>query len=90
LEALESLRPDALVSDIGLPTEDGYALIRQVRTWETERGGFLPALALTGYVHEEERARVLAAGFQMQLAKPVDLAALMAAIVALTQGSRGR
>jgi len=90
LEAMESSQPDALVSDIGLPAEDGYALIRQLRKREAERGGFLPAVALTGYVHEEERARVLAAGFQMHLGKPVDLAALMAAIAAVTRGSTRR
>jgi hypothetical protein len=90
LEALDLLQPDALVSDIGLPYEDGYALIRQLRAREAERGGFLPAVALTGYVHEEERARVLAAGFQVHVPKPVDLADLMAAIAAVIRGSRGR
>jgi CheY-like chemotaxis protein len=89
LEALESLQPDALVSDIGLPNEDGYALIRQVRTREAERGGFLPAVALTGYVRAEERAHVLAAGFQVHVPKPVDLAELIAAIAAVTRGSPG-
>ena len=54
-------RPDVLVSDIGLTNEDGYELIRQVRQFEAEHGGFLPALALTGYVRAEDRARILAA-----------------------------
>jgi CheY-like chemotaxis protein len=90
LEALESLQPDALLSDIGLPREDGYALIREVRAREAERGGFLPAVALTGYVREEERAHVLAAGFQMHIPKPVDLAELIAAIATVTKHSRGR
>ena len=90
LEALDSLQPDALVSDIGLPNEDGYALIRHLRTREAERGGFLPAVAVTGYVHMEERARVLAAGFQVHVPKPVDLVELMAAIVAVTRGSGGQ
>jgi CheY-like chemotaxis protein len=90
LEALESLRPDAVVSDIGLPSEDGYALIRQVRAREAERGGFLPAVALTGYVHAEERAQVLAAGFQVHIAKPVDLAELIAAIAAVARGAKGQ
>jgi CheY-like chemotaxis protein len=90
LEAMELLQLDALVSDIGLPNEDGYALIRQLRAREAERGGFLPAVALTGYVHDEERQRVVAAGFQMHIAKPVDLAELMAAIAAVARGSRGR
>lgn len=90
LQALESAQPDALVSDIGLPNEDGFALIRQIRAREAERGGFLPAVALTGYVHEEERASVLAAGFQVHVPKPVDLADLMAAIVSVTRDARGR
>ena len=72
LEALESLQPDALVSDIGLPDEDGYALIRRLRSREAERGGFLPAVAMTGFVRTEDRARILAAGFQVHVPKPVD------------------
>lgn len=90
LQALESAQPDALVSDIGLPNEDGFALIRQIRAREAERGGFLPAVALTGYVHEDERKRVLAAGFQVHVPKPVDLADLMAAIASVTRDARGR
>jgi CheY-like chemotaxis protein len=90
LEALESLQPDALVSDIGLPDEDGYALIGRLRSQEAERGGFLPAVALTGYVRAEDRARVLAAGFQVHVPKPVDPAELTAAIVAVTRDPRRR
>jgi CheY-like chemotaxis protein len=90
LEALESLKPDALVSDIGLPSEDGYELIRQLRSREAERGGFLPAVALTGYVHTDERARILSAGFQLHVSKPVDVAELRAAIAAVTRDARGR
>ena len=61
---IEVERPDALVSEIGLPDEDGYELIRQIRQHEAEHGGLLPAVALTGYARAEDRARVLAAGFQ--------------------------
>jgi CheY-like chemotaxis protein len=64
LRLLEVERPDALVSDIGLLDEDGYGLIRQIRQHEAEHGGFLPAIALTGYARAEDRARSLAAGFQ--------------------------
>ena len=56
LQTLEVERPDALVSDIGLPDEDGFALIRQIRQPEAEHGGFLPAVALTGYARAEDRA----------------------------------
>jgi signal transduction histidine kinase/ActR/RegA family two-component response regulator len=90
LDALESLQPDVLVSDIGLPDEDGYALIRRLRSREAERGGFLPAVAMTGFVRTEDRARILAAGFQVHVPKPVDPAELTAAIAAVARDPRGR
>jgi signal transduction histidine kinase len=80
LQMLEGDRPDVLVSDIGLPDEDGFGLIRQIRQREAEHGGFLPAVALTGYARAEDRARSLAAGFQAHVPKPVDPAELTAAI----------
>ncbi len=88
LQILEVERPDALVSDIGLPDEDGYSLIRQIRQHEAERGGFLPAVALTGYARAEDRARILAAGFQAHVPKPVDPIELAAAIATITQHLR--
>jgi len=88
LQMLEVERPDALVSDIGLPDEDGYGLIRQIRQSEAEHGGFLPAVALTGYARAEDRARSLAAGFQAHLPKPVDPVELTAAIATLTHHPR--
>ena len=90
LEGVESLRPDVLVSDIGLPDEDGYALIRRIRSREAERGGFLPAVAMTGYVRTEDRARVLAAGFQVHVPKPINPAELTAAIAAVARDPRRR
>jgi signal transduction histidine kinase/ActR/RegA family two-component response regulator len=90
LEALESLQPDALISDIGLPDEDGYSLIRRLRSREAQRGGFLPAVAMTGFVLTEDRARILAAGFQVHVPKPVDSAELTAAIAAVTRDPRAR
>ena len=83
-QMLEVERPDVLVSDLGLPEEDGYLLIQHIRQHEAEHGGFLPAVALTGYARAEDRARVLAAGFQAHLAKPVDPIDLTTAIVAMT------
>ena len=85
-QVLEEQRPDVLVSDIGMPDEDGYTLIRQIREHEVEHGGFLPAIALTGYARAEDRARVLAAGFQVHVPKPLDPAELVAAIAALARG----
>jgi signal transduction histidine kinase/ActR/RegA family two-component response regulator len=87
-EALESLQPDVLVSDIGLPDEDGYALIRRLRAREAERGGFLPAVAMTGFVRPEDRARILAAGFQIHVPKPIDPVELAAAIAAVARDPR--
>ena len=88
LQMLEVERPDALVSDIGLPDEDGYALIRQIRQYEAEHGGFLPAVALTGYARAEDRARILAAGFQAHVPKPVEPVELTAAIATITHHLR--
>jgi CheY-like chemotaxis protein len=88
LRTLEAERPDALVSDIGLPDEDGYGLIGQIRQHEAEHGGFLPAVALTGYARAEDRARILAAGFQAHVPKPVEPAELTAAIATVTHHLR--
>ena len=90
LHVLEGERHDALVSDIDLSEEDGYALIRQIRQREAEYGGFLPAIALTGYARADDRARALAAGFQAHIPKPVEPAALSAAIAAITAASEAR
>lgn len=84
LQSIEAERPDALVSDVDLSGEDGYALIRQIRQQEAEHGGFLPAVALTGYARAEDRDRALAAGFQVHAPKPVEPATLTAAIAAMT------
>ena len=83
----EARRPDVLVSDIGLPDEDGYGLLRQIRQQEAEHGGFLPAIALTGYARAEDRTRALAAGFQAHVVKPIEPAVLIAAIAAFAPES---
>ena len=80
-------RPDVLVSDIGMPDEDGYALIRHVRAREVD-GGHIPAIALTGYVSSEDHAHLLAAGFQIHLPKPVEPDTLVAAIASLASLGR--
>jgi CheY-like chemotaxis protein len=85
-EALESLaqrRPDVLLSDIGMPGLSGYDLIRTVRALEAERGGHIPAAAVTAYSNHEERRRVLEAGFEMHLAKPLEPVELATAIATL-------
>ena len=83
LQVLESDHADALVSDIGLPDQDGYSLIREIRRREAEQGGFLPALALTGYARPEDRTRSLTEGFQAYISKPVEPKNLTAAIAVM-------
>jgi signal transduction histidine kinase/ActR/RegA family two-component response regulator len=80
LEKLKSWRPHILMSDIGMPGEDGYALIRQVRALPPERGGRTPAAALTAYARDEDRTRALAAGYQLHIAKPFSPGDLIAAV----------
>jgi PAS domain S-box-containing protein len=72
LDALRRRRPDVLVCDIGMPGEDGYALLARVRDLTAEEGGLVPAVALTAYARADDRSRALAAGYQVHLAKPVD------------------
>ncbi len=76
---------DVLVSDIGMPEEDGYVLIRQVRALEDVMRSGIPALALTAYARIEDRRRALGAGFQMHIAKPMDPDNLVAAIAQLAE-----
>jgi PAS domain S-box-containing protein len=72
LSTFAALKPDVLVSDIGMPDIDGYALIRRVRALPLDRGGRTPAVALTAYARKEDAQRAFAAGFQMYVAKPVE------------------
>jgi signal transduction histidine kinase/ActR/RegA family two-component response regulator len=85
LEALtrQNPRPDLIVSDIAMPGEDGYNLIRRVRAMEPEQGGRIPAIALTAYSRTKDRVQALAAGFQMHMPKPVNAAELAIAITSI-------
>ena len=92
VEALERASFDVLVSDIVMPEEDGYALIRRVRARGTDRGGAIPALALTAYGRIEDRAAAIAAGFQQHAVKPIEpaeLAAVVATLAGRAEGQRG-
>lgn len=89
LELLQHAWPDMLVSDIGMPGTDGYELIKRIRLLSPEREGKLPAVALTAYARAEDRLQVLRAGYQMHVAKPVELSELVA-IVASLAGWNGR
>ncbi len=83
LGLLEELTPHVIVSDIGMPGEDGVEFIRKVRELPAERGGKIPAVALTAYARAEDRLRVLRSGFQMYVAKPVELAELVAIVASV-------
>jgi signal transduction histidine kinase/CheY-like chemotaxis protein len=84
IETATDRSPDVLVSDIGMPDEDGYSLISKLRQLEAQRGGKLPVIALTAYAGSDDRRQALLAGFQMHLTKPVDAAELVAVVASLT------
>jgi CheY-like chemotaxis protein len=77
----EGALPDVIISDIGLPDEDGYRLMQKLAAREPSRGGRIPVIAVTAYGRPEDRARALAAGFRLHLTKPVTPNALAAAIL---------
>ena len=85
LDLLQLLMPDVIVSDLALPFEDGYSLIAKVRKLEAASGKQIPAVALTAYIRVEDRAKALAAGFNMFVPKPVEPNELVAAISHLTK-----
>ena len=89
LELLGRVNPDVLISDIGMPEEDGYELMRKVRSLPKERGGSVPAVALTAYARGEDRLRALRAGYQMHVTKPIELAELVAIVAGLAERSKG-
>ncbi len=83
LEKLQLIRPDLLVSDIEMPNEDGYSLIRKVRLLAKSKGGLTPAIALTAHARFSDRMRALTAGYQMHLPKPVEPVELVTVIANL-------
>jgi len=82
-QAVAQWRPDVLVSDIEMPGEDGYSLIRKVRALGPEQGGKTPAVALTAFGRPEDRIRSLRAGFHIHVSKPVDPAELIAIVASM-------
>jgi CheY-like chemotaxis protein len=82
-DAVRTFRPELLVSDIGMPDEDGYSLIRRVRALGAAEGGSIPSIALTAYTRAEDRAKALGAGFTLHMAKPIRPTDLVTAIKAL-------
>jgi CheY-like chemotaxis protein len=83
LEVLERERPDVLLSDIAMPGQSGFELIARVRALPPERGGRVPAAALTAFSGPADQERVLAAGFTLHIPKPVEATQLVMAIAAL-------
>lgn len=84
LKALETVRPDVIISDIGMPGTDGYQLIRAIRSRTAEQGGTIPAIALTAFARSEDRKKALLAGFQNHLSKPVNHEELLIVVSMLT------
>jgi signal transduction histidine kinase/CheY-like chemotaxis protein len=88
IAALQERRPDVLLSDIGMPGEDGYSLIRRVRSLPDAQLAHTPAIALTAFARVEDRARALREGFQLHVSKPVEPAALANAVAELARDKR--
>jgi two-component system, chemotaxis family, sensor kinase Cph1 len=89
LKLIPRILPDILLSDIGMPTMDGYELLQKLRTLPADRGGRTLAVALTAFARSEDRSRAFLAGFDMYLPKPVDPNELMALVVNLRQRLKG-
>ena len=85
LDVLQKEQPDVIVSDIGMPSEDGYTLIRKIRSLTPEQGGLIPACAVTGWNSASERQRAISAGFQLHVTKPAEPERLIAAIYSLAK-----
>lgn len=90
LQLLQQEKPDVLVSDIGMPIVDGYEFITQIRSLGADRGGNLPAIALTAFARAEDRARALRAGYTVHLPKPVEPANLIAIVASVTGRARAK
>jgi CheY-like chemotaxis protein len=83
LDAIAEEIPDVLISDIGMPIEDGYSLIRKIRLLQPEQGGQIPAIALTAYVSARDSLAALAAGYHRHVAKPIVPAEIVNAVAEL-------
>jgi CheY-like chemotaxis protein len=89
-EILPQELPDVLVADIEMPGEDGYSLVRRIRTLPSERGGRIPAIALTAHAGAHDFAKVMSAGFQRHVPKPLQPLELINAIETLTKSNAER
>jgi CheY-like chemotaxis protein len=92
-EAMERLAeglPDVLVSDVGLPGEDGHALLKRVRAWSEAKDQWIPAIALTAYAGAEDARRAYRAGFQVHMAKPLEAETLVLSVARLAARDAGQ
>ena len=85
LEPIAQWHPDLLVSDIGMPQEDGYTLLRKLRALPPEQGGRIPAIALTAFARTQDRLNILSAGYQMHVPKPIEQLELLTVVASLTK-----
>ena len=85
LEIVQRVKPDLLISEIGLPNEDGYSLMRHIKSLKNRRQAPIPAIALTTYPRKCDRDRALSAGFNEYLPKPFDIDELISTIACLTR-----
>jgi CheY-like chemotaxis protein len=83
MRRFRQLRPDVIISDLGMPDEDGYSLIKRVRSLTSHEGGDTPALALTAYVRNQDENAALSAGYHRHVRKPVDVSELVTAVAEL-------
>ncbi len=87
-QIFQTWQPDIVVCHVGMPGEDGFGLIQRIRALPQEKGGDVPAAALTAHVRDEDRSRSLAAGYDVHVAKPVDPHTLANAVVSLLQTNK--
>jgi PAS domain S-box-containing protein len=85
IDLVDQWQPDLLISDIGMPGEDGYELIRQVRARSSDRRGQIPAIALTALGRSQDRLKVLSAGYQMHVSKPIEPIELVTVVASVTK-----
>ncbi len=88
LQSIANKKPHVLIMDIGMPDEDGYSVIRKVRQLSPQKGGNVPAIALTAFARLEDRKRAILSGFQMHMSKPVEPSELVAIVASLGNGGR--
>jgi PAS domain S-box-containing protein len=83
MRMIRDQKPDIVISDIGMPTRDGYAFMRDVRALPEKLGGRIPAIAMTAFARSEDRTRAMMAGYQVHMSKPIDPQELLATVASL-------